>query len=156
MSGIFETSEEVQRARDDMHEKLADDIENITLKYGKQATAKALRKFYGDYSRNRVVNSYPISDQEYEQLKEITEGRQVSLAGKSMGDMVEAISNWYSEQSDERKEALWLLYRDYGDAVIYAYCDLTFYDLFVEERDEYIETATTALIELMEDNREQD
>ena len=148
---LLKDSDQIQDCKEEIIDKLGAELEVVALRYGREPTSHALRKLYSDFANNRVLNPYPIDDEQFEEMVEMTEGNRISVDGMSKTEVAKMMKQLYENADGETRDKIHQLYGNYGDHAIYAYIDLTFSDLLVDERDEIVETAYSALVKVMED-----
>lgn len=146
MPEMFKIDPEVAEARDELKENLRGAIGDSVLKHGREITTHALRKVYAEFSANRYVNPYPtISDGEFDQLVELTNGNRFPVGDMSPEECAQFFREHHLEKIDLGE--IEAIYRENGDEMLYAYVDLSLADLFVEERTAYVEAVLGVVLD---------
>ncbi|MFB6236963.1 MAG: hypothetical protein ABEH81_01195 [Halopenitus sp.] len=143
----WDIDQEYLRAREEIKEAIGEDIEEITFRFGRETTEKAFKKVLQDYRCRRFINPYPIDEDAYKQLRQMTRNRRVNVGDASK----EKVADLFIEQLDELEphemDGFQYAMEEEGEPVVFAWVDLLLSDLFVEERDEYAQFVTDRVME---------
>lgn len=147
---IFKDSEEISMAKNEIEEQIHEELEEITHRYGRDTTTHALKKAWLDYSNRRWINPHPIPDEEYQYLLEISDQNQVWVNERSVEAMCGLFVDMVRNMPEDKREQVEHLSKECNRAKTYAWIDVSITDLFVEERDEYVEKITDAVMNELE------
>lgn len=146
-SELFKDNEEIRAAKDELEDKIASGVNEVSAKYGRTTTTHALGKVHSDFATRRFLNPYPIPDEDYEFLVEFTSGQRVTVKGRSAEEVAEEFVEQYREMDEEAQQDVETVIQEHDDRAIYAWVDLLLSDLFVEERDYYANIISAELME---------
>lgn len=136
----------IDRAEEEMKERLYEDLEELSLKYGRLTTTHALGKVRRDFTCRTYVNPYPISNQEYRELVELTDGVRFQVGDRSAEHMADIFEQQFDDLELEARRDIEKLVTDFGRYALYAYVDLLLSDIFAEDRNEYADTIVDRLM----------
>lgn len=145
-SELFSESEQAKIAAEEMKSELEPILKTFVNKYGRIDTSDALKIVHREFRIRRYINPYPIPDEDFEFLVEATEGERIQVGDRTQEQMARIFVLQFRKMDDTLRAQLGSLLDAHGANVLYALVDLMIPDVYVEERNEYVETITSALL----------
>lgn len=139
MDDISHVDEEMLNAREDIKDRIEDDIEEVVFRHGRKTTEKALTKVAQDFRLRRFVNPYPIPHDVYEALRKETKDNRINVGDMPKERVAQLFIEKFDAMEPRDKNEFIDSYHQEGEEVLFAWIDLLLTNLFIEERDEYVE-----------------